>query len=291
MVYVENSPDYQYKVLVEDIIRNGTIRTGRNGNTISVFTRHLAFDLTKGFPLLTTKKMFTRGIIEELLFFLRGETNSKKLEDKKINIWKGNTSREFLDSIGMNDRDEGIMGPMYGAQWRAFNGKYDAKTGNISGGIDQLLNVINMIKDDPMSRRILMTDFNPSQVDECVLYPCHSIILQFYVSGEYLDLFCFNRSSDIGLGLPFNIASTSLLLSLIAKMTGLTARICNITLGDAHIYSQHTHELSSQVRRTPYISPKLIITGSVDDISSITADQFKFIDYKSHPSVKMEMVA
>lgn len=183
-----------YTDLLERVLTNGTVREGRNGKTKSMFGCSLEFDLRKGFPLLTTKKMFWRGIVEELLFFLRGYTDSKILEEKGVNIWQGNTNRAFLDSIGMTEREEGILGDMYGWQWRNFGGEYDesgtyeerkTKVGALKRvkkpGFDQLAYVIDLIKNDPQSRRILMTDYNPAQAKEGVLYPCHSIALQFYV--------------------------------------------------------------------------------------------------------------
>lgn len=283
----------QYIDLVQKIINQGERREGRNGLTISTFGEHLKFDLRQGFPLLTTKKMFTKGIIEELLFFLRGYTNSKLLEEQGINIWKGNTSRKFLDSIGKNNRTEGIMGNMYGAQWRHFNGKYNENTGISQEGVDQLQYVIDTIKNDPTSRRILMTDFNPSQVNSGVLYPCHSIILQFYVHQKYLDMFCYNRSNDIGLGLPFNIASSSLLLSIVAKITNLTPRFINISIGDAHIYESHIEPLREQILRRPYIFPNITIPDikNLFDLDNLTYTDFILHNYQCHPKIKMEMSA
>ena len=310
----------QYLELIEDIIKNGEKRNGRNGEVISDFCKHLKFDLRDGFPLLTTKKMFLKGIVEELLFFIRGDTDSKILEEKGINIWKGNTSRDFLDSHGFKDRKEGEMGPMYGNIWRSFNGlskeKYDTKdskhlefsyksynndnmsytTGlieSIDFNIDQLKFVINEIKTNPTSRRILMTSFNPAQVKQGVLWPCHSITLQFYAHDDYLDMFCYNRSSDIGLGLPFNIASSSLFLMIISKLTNLTPRYFNLTLGDSHIYSNHVDKLKEQTQRIPFIFPNLILPDfkTLDDIHTLKYSDFKIENYKSHGIVKMDMVA
>ena len=207
------------------ILTFGMNKDTRNGIVKSLFNENMMFDLRNGFPLLTTKNMFFRGIVEELLFFLRGETNSKILEEKGVNIWKGNTNREFLDSLGLTGRKEGMMGPMYGYQWRFFNAKYDETSGKpLEKGIDQLKNVISTIKNNKDSRRIIMTDYNPCQVSQCVLYPCHSIVIQFYVSDGQLDMFCYNRSQDLFLGVPFNIASSALLLSIIAKICLLQPR-------------------------------------------------------------------
>lgn len=314
--------EYQYINLVEDIIENGDERIGRNGKILSSFCKHLKFDLRDGFPLLTTKKMFLKGIIEELLFFIRGETNSKILEEKGINIWKGNTNREFLDANGFNYRKEGEMGPMYGYQWRRFNSisnekeKYDlenckyvkfiykaynkdnasyqsGEVESIKFDIDQLKFVINEIKTNPTSRRILMTSFNPSQVEQGVLYPCHSIILQFYIQDEYLDMFCYNRSNDNFHGTPFNIASSSLLLMIIAQVTNLIPRFVNISQGDSHIYGEHIDAMKEQILRIPYVFPKLMLPEfkSIEEVEKLTYSDFRLENYNSHPIIKREMIA
>lgn len=287
-------PETQYLDIISDVLNRGNIRIGRNGTVKSLFSKNLKFNLCDGFPLLTTKKMFLRGIFEELIFFIKGETDTKILENKKINIWNGNTNRAFLDSLGMINRDEGIMGPMYGAQWRHFNGDYDEKTGISSNGIDQLKVIIHQIKNDPTSRRIIMTDYNPSQSHMGVLFPCHSLILQFYVNDGFLDMFCFNRSSDLFLGLPFNIASTSLLLILISKVCKLTPRFINITLGDSHIYEQHYDSVSKQIQRIPYTSPTLSIKKdlhSIEDIEKLTFQDIILTSYQSYPSIKAQMIS
>jgi len=268
--------EIQYTNLLQNVLKTGVDSEGRNGITRSVFGKHLKFDLREGFPLLTTKKMFLRGIIEELLFFIRGDTNTKMLEEKGVNIWKGNTSREFLDKMGFK-YPEGEMGPMYGYQWRTFNGE----------NIDQLADVIETIKEDPKSRRILMTTYNPIQVKEGVLYPCHSIIIQFFVEDGNLDMFCYNRSSDLFLGLPFNIASSSLLQMIIAKMTNLTPRYFNLSLGDAHIYASHMDAAETQTKRVPYKFPKIEILKDMP----VVFEDFKLTEYASHPIIKAPMVA
>ena len=314
--------EYQYLVLLKDILKNGERRATRNSETISEFCKHLKFDLRESFPLLTTKKMFTKGIIEELLFFIRGDIDTKSLEEKGINIWKGNTSREFLDTNGFKDRKDGEMGPMYGSIWRHFNSLSDEKekevlkdsrkceilyksynkdgnsysmdtVSSIKFGIDQLQNVINEIKTNPSSRRILLTTYNPAQVHLGVLYPCHSIIIQFYVQEGFLDMFCYNRSSDAFLGLPFNIASSSLLLMVIAKLTNLTARYFNLSLGDVHVYSNHEEQVLEQINRIPYIFPNIELPEfeTLEDVEKLTYKEFKIIDYKSHESIKAQMVA
>jgi len=293
MVYKEHG-EQQYLNLIKDIVGNADLRDTRNSKTLSVFCKHLKFDLRDGFPLLTSKKMFFKGIIEELLFFIRGHTDSSILEEKGINIWKGNTSREFLDNNGFKHRKEGEMGPMYGYQWRYFNARYDPITSQPSEkGVDQLKEVIDLIKINPSSRRILLTTYNPSQVYEGVLYPCHSITIQFYVQDGYLDMFCYNRSSDIGLGLPFNIASSSLLQMIIAQLTELKPRYFNLTLGDAHIYQNHIEPLKEQIERLCYTFPKLVMPEfkTLTEVERLNFRDFKIEDYRCHEPVKMDMVA
>lgn len=269
----------QYLNLLETVLNKDSESMCRNGLTKSVFGAHLKFNLQDGFPLLTTKKMFFRGIVEELLFFLRGDTDTKILEEKGVNIWKGNTSKEFLEKVGL-DYPEGQMGPMYGYQWRFFNGE----------NIDQLSNVIETLKDDPKSRRILMTTFNPAQVNLGVLYPCHSIIIQFFVEDGNLDMFCYNRSSDLFLGLPFNIASSALLHMIISKIVGLTPRYFNLTLGDAHIYREHIEAVSEQINRVPYKFPKIEINCG-DNFTEMKYEDFKIVDYTCYPTIKAPMIA
>jgi thymidylate synthase len=285
--------DHIYADIVNRIVCDGSKRTGRNGDTLSKFVEHMKLDLRDGFPVLSTKKVFFKGIVEECLFFLNGRTNSKMLEWKGVNIWRGNTSRDNLDTLGFVERPEGEMGPMYGAQWRNFMAPCDEKTGQrIGQGVDQLASVIETIKNNPTSRRIIMTDYNPAQVHLGVLPPCHSIVLHFYVDTEYLDVFCYNRSSDIGLGLPFNIASTALVTSIVAKITNLTPRFLHMSLGDAHIYEQHIDALTEQIKRRSYAMPNIVLPNinNLSELEDLTSDDFKLEGYKSGPSVKMEMV-
>jgi dihydrofolate reductase / thymidylate synthase len=271
-----------YLKLLKDVLDRGEERQTRNGITKSIFSKELKFNLNDGFPLLTTKRMFWKGIVEELLFFIRGDTNTKKLEEKGVKIWKGNTNREFLDKMGF-DYEEGDMGPMYGYQWRNFN----------SMEIDQLKGVIELIKTDPNSRRILMTDYNPAQAHLGVLYPCHSLILQFYVSEKNLSVKMYQRSADAFLGLPFNIASTSLLLCIISKLTNLKPSEVTITLGDCHIYEEHYEAVNKQLNRTCYSLPKIEIPNftNLRDVERSELKDYKLVDYKYHPSIKAKMIA
>ena len=293
MKYIEYG-ERQYLNLIDDLCIKGYQKIGRNGDTISDFCKHLKFDLRDGFPLLTTKKMFTKGVIEELLFFIRGDTNTKILEEKGVNIWRGNTCREFLDANGFAERKEGEMGPMYGAQWRQFNSYIcDSNEQSLQFNVDQLKNVINEIMTSTSSRRILLTTYNPSQVEQGVLYPCHSITIQFYVQDGFLDMFCYNRSSDIGLGLPFNIASSALFLMIISQLTKLKPRYFNLTLGDAHIYANHKDVLLEQIKRMPYAFPRIELPefSTLKEVENLTHKDFKIINYNCYETIKMSMVA
>ena len=290
----------QYLRLLEDIMINGKEIKGRNGTVKSVLNKQLQFNLQDGFPLLTTKKMFTKGIIEELLFFIRGETNTKKLETNKINIWKGNTTREFLDSQKKFDYPEGEMGPMYGYQWRYYNKLYlpcldnhdYLELTNTETGIDQLSKVITQIKTNPSSRRILMTDYNPLQVNQGVLYPCHSLMIQFFVRDDQLDIMMYQRSADVFLGLPFNIASTSLLLEIVSKLTGYKAGTVTINLGDCHIYENHFDAVKTQLQRIPYRMPTIRLPDfkTIKEVEETTYKDYTIENYKHYRSIKASMV-
>lgn len=297
----ETSPEFQYLNLINDIRLHGNEREGRNGKVKSMFGKNMKFDLREGFPLLTTKKMFWRGIVEELLMFLRGDTNTKEhLEEKGINIWKGNTSKEFIKNRKLYLK-EGEMGPMYGWNWRRFNQPFNFKD---EDGIpfkstaypDQLAKIIDEIKSDSNSRRMIMTTFNPATVDNGVLYPCHSIVSQFYVEDGHLDMFCYNRSSDVFLGLPFNIASSSLMLMIIANLTDLKPRYFHLSLGDCHIYEEHYEAVKKQLDRLPYVMPTVDIVENdeilnVEDIPKFTLKSFELKNYTSHKIIKAEMKA
>jgi thymidylate synthase len=289
------SCEHQYLKLLKDVMVNGSLRETRNSWTKSVFVRHLSFNMDDGFPLLTTKHMFFRGIVEELLFFLRGDTDTKKLESKGIRIWAGNTSRKFLDSLGKKSRSEGVMGPMYGYIWRFFGASYNEDTASPEEcGIDQLKHIVYELRNNKTSRRLLMTTFNPSQVEEGVLWPCHSIVLQFYVSNGKLDVFCYNRSSDAFLGLPFNIASTSLLLHIIASITDLKPGHVHLSLGDVHIYKDHFKAVEEQlsILRIPFKLPTLKIENlhCLEDLDTLSMKNFKIQDYQHYSKITAPMI-
>lgn len=289
-----NNVEYSYLQLLKDTLINGKLRPTRNANTLSLFGRELVFNVTHNFPLLTTKKMFLKGIVEELLFFIRGETDTNKLMEKGINIWKGNTTREFLDKMGLN-YPEGMMGPMYGYQWRFFGKPYECNEMNSLefNSIDQLKNIIETLKKDPNSRRLIMTDFNPAMVDQGVLYPCHSLIIQFYVENHKLSIKMYQRSADLFLGLPFNIASTTLLLYIVAKLVNMTPDNVHITLGDCHIYDAHIDAVKEQLSRECFDLPKLIIPDfkTLEEVENSNYTDYKLENYNSHPAIKAPMIA
>jgi thymidylate synthase len=291
---IKDTAEYSYLRLLNEVLQYGDERQTRNGIVLSLFGKELSFNVSDCFPLLTTKKMFTKGIIEELLFFIRGETDTNKLMEQGINIWKGNTTREFLDKLGLK-YDEGMMGPMYGYQWRFFGKQYNNSSNedNHMDYVDQFKNIIETLKKDPNSRRLIMTDFNPSMVNEGVLYPCHSLIIQFYVIDNKLSIKMYQRSADLFLGLPFNIASTTLLLYIVAKLVGMQPDNVHISLGDCHIYEVHINQVKEQLKRQPFKFPKLIIPEfkSLEDVEQATFKDFILEDYNCHPSIKAEMVA
>jgi len=297
----------QYLKLIRETLGSQGRET-RNSRTFSKFNANLSFDLTKGFPLLTTKKMFFKGIVEELLWFLKGDTNSLNLSGKGINIWLGNTTREFLDNRNLSHYEVGDIGPMYGFQWRHFGTPYHGMRADYENkGFDQLKNVISLIKNDPTSRRIMMSTFDPSKVKESVLAPCHGLITQFYIDNENrLSCASYQRSVDSIAGLPFNIASYALMTHIIAKATNTIPYKVHLTLGDVHIYDQpdHVEGAKQQIERVPYPMPTLSINKNLEleegedeidqivkYIESLEYKDFKVNDYMFHPPIKIDMVA
>lgn len=298
-----NQEEIAYLDILRDLITKGNERQTRNSITKSLFSRNLTFDLKNSFPLLTTKKMFFRGIFEELMFFIRGNTNTKILEEKGVKIWKDNTTRTFLDNVGLNHYQEGDMGPMYGYQLRFFNANYkDCNDNYLNKGVDQLKYVIDTILKDPFSRRIIMTTFNPAQVNEGCLFPCHSLMIQFYIREEndiyYLSQQNYIRSNDIFLGNPYNIASFALMsyllchhLNYITKSNKYKPDMLYITLGDYHLYKDHYEAAQEQINRTPYPFPQLNIKKYHDNIEDYEYEDIEMINYMSHPAIKTQMIA
>lgn len=240
------------------------------------------------FPLLTTKRVFWRAVAEELLWFIKGSTDAKILQEKNINIWNGNSTREFLDASGF-DREVGDLGPVYGFQWRHFGAEYkDCRSDYSKKGIDQLKDVIERIKTNPNDRRIIMTAWNPSDIPNMALPPCHCLV-QFYVANGELSCQLYQRSADMGLGVPFNIASYALLTYMIAHVTNLKPGDFIHTLGDAHVYLNHVEPLKEQLKRSPRPFPKLNIKRQISDIDDFRFEDLEIVEYDPYPTIKMEM--
>ncbi|KAI5010203.1 hypothetical protein ZWY2020_012340 [Hordeum vulgare] len=286
----EKHDEYQYLNLVQDILRTGARKNDRTGTgTISKFGCQMRFNLRKNFPLLTTKRVFWRGVLEELLWFISGSTNAKVLQEKNIRIWDGNASREYLDSIGLSQREEGDLGPVYGFQWRHFGAEYSDMHADYTGkGFDQLADVINKIKNNPDDRRIILSAWNPTDLKKMALPPCH-MFAQFYVENGELSCQMYQRSADMGLGVPFNIASYSLLTCMIAQVCGLSPGEFVHVIGDAHVYSTHVQALEEQLQKQPKPFPILKINPLKKDIDSFVASDFKLACYDPHQKIEMKM--
>ncbi|XP_076630543.1 thymidylate synthase [Colletes latitarsis] len=283
--------EYQYLHLIDKIIKEGAKRIDRTGvGTLSIFGAHMRFSLRDSiFPLLTTKRVFWRAVVEELLWFIKGSTNAKQLSMKNVHIWDGNSSRAYLDSCGFVDREEGDLGPIYGFQWRHFGAKYENMHTNYTGqGIDQLQEVINKIRNSPEDRRIIMTAWNPIDISQMALPPCH-ILVQFYVSNGELSCQLYQRSADMGLGVPFNIASYSLLTYMLAHITNLKPGEFVHTMGDCHVYLNHISALEEQIKREPKPFPRLKIVGNVENIDDFVVENFELNGYEPHPKISMTM--
>ncbi len=285
----------QYLDLCRFVLENGEKRMDRTGTgTVSVFGYQMRCNLEEGFPLLTTKKVFHRGIFEELLWFLKGETNIRPLALKNVKIWndwpyakykasaeyQGETMEEFIrkicDDEAFADR-WGDLGPVYGKQWRNFDDR----------GVDQITQLIENLKNDPFSRRHLVVAYNPAQVEDMALPPCHAFF-QFYVSADRKKLSCqlYQRSADLFLGVPFNIASYSLLLAMVAQVCGYEPYEFVHTFGDTHIYLDHIEQIKEQLTREPRALPKLWLNPEVKDIFAFTMDDIKVLDYDPWPPIK-----
>ena len=286
----KNTSEQIYLDIVKDIISNGSFKNDRTGvGTMSKFGIQMRFNLKNQFPLFTTKRVPFRIIAEELLWFIRGSTDSELLDAKNVKIWNANGSRDFLDKQGFQNREVGDLGPVYGFQWRHFGAEYIDKNTNYSGhGIDQLQNCISIIKNNPNSRRIILCAWNPTDIPKMALPPCHTLC-QFYVNDNKLSCQLYQRSADMGLGLPFNIASYSLLTYMIAHITNLEPGEFIHTIGDAHVYTNHINPLQTQMDRTPYKYPMLKINRKIDNIDNFRISDFNLIDYQCHKSIKMKM--
>jgi len=286
-----NPEEQQYLALIERILATGSRRGDRTGTgTLSVFGAQMRFSLRDGaFPLLTTKKVFLRGIAEELFWFVKGSTSAKELQDKNVRIWDGNSTREYLDSIGLKDREEGDLGPVYGFQWRHCGAEYTNMHADYTGkGVDQLAEVIDSLKNNPNSRRHIICSWAPCDLPKMALPPCHCLC-QFYVADGELSCQLYQRSADMGLGVPFNIASYALLTCMIAQVTGLKPGEFIHTLGDAHVYLNHVDALKQQVARSPTEFPKLTLNPDVKKIEDFCWQDVTVSDYNPQGKIKMDM--
>ncbi len=294
----ETHEEYQYINLIKTILREGFDEEGRNGITRSIFGYSMQFHLHDGtIPFLTTKQLAWKTCFKELIWFLSGSTDNRVLESQGVYIWDKNATPEFIKSQGINkDYREGLLGPIYGFQWRHFNADYDEQTGcHLTGGIDQLQEIINTLRDPAKrnSRRIILTAWNPCQLKDMALPPCH-ILAQFNVHADkYLSCSLYQRSGDVGLGVPFNIASYSMLTHLLAHHCGLVAYKFVYFLGNAHIYREHIEVLELQIQRKPFDFPSIRILGDVKEkIEDYSLNDIEFVNkYVYHPTVKMEMKA
>ena len=304
--------EYQYLNIIENILKNGVWEEGRNGKTKSIFGQSMRFSLKNGnIPILTTKKTAWKTSLKELLWFIRGDTDNKILKEQGVHIWDANGSREFLDSRGLQNYEVDELGPIYGYQWRHFNKQYFInKQNKLSGfknisfwrdddwikqdnGVDQLQQIIDILKDPNQrtSRRLIMTAWNPCQIDQMALPPCH-ILCQFNVhDGNKLSCALYQRSGDFPLGIPFNIASYSFLTHLIAKHCGLEAYEFVHFIGNCHIYEDHIEPMKEQILREPFKFPTLSINQIRDNISDYQVEDFEIHNYKSLDAIKMKMVA
>lgn len=278
--------DYEYLALVEHVLEEGTPKQDRTGTgTISLPFQQMRFDLSNNsIPLLTTKKMFTRGVIYELLWYLRGDTNIKYLNDHNVHIWD-----EWAD-------ENGELGPVYGYQWRKWP-KYAETNDYVSPieldeEVDQIANVIDTLRTNPDDRRMIINAWNVGQIDEMRLPPCH-LLFHFYSreisNGRALSCHLYQRSCDVGLGVPFNIVQYSILTHMVAQVTGHVAEEFVWTGGDVHIYRNHVEQLEEQLKREPFPSPTLKLNPDVKEIDDFTFEDFEILDYQCHPTIKMEV--
>ena len=304
-----NKEEQQYLDLIKDILSRGTWEEGRNGLTKSIFGSSMRFSLADGkIPILTTKKTAWKTCLKELLWFIRGDTDNKLLKAQGVHIWDGNSSREFLDSRGLQNYEEDELGPIYAHQWRHFNAPYitnkekkfatslpenEQAYYNVKGGVDQLQQIIDALKDPAQrtSRRLIMTAWNPCQLEQMALPPCH-VMCQFNVhDGNQLSCAMYQRSNDEACGTSFNIASYSFLTHLLAKHCGLEAYEFVYLKGNCHIYEEHVDGLKLQITREPYPFPTVSIKQIRDNINDYQVDDFILENYQHHDPIKFQMVA
>lgn len=289
----KNIEEYQYLNLVSDIIEKGTWEEGRNGKTKSIFGGMMRFSLKDDkIPILTTKKTAWKTCLKELLWFIRGKTNNNLLTEQGVHIWDGNSTPEFLKSRGLSHYSEGELGPIYGHQWRHFNAKWEGDEDYTGDGVDQLQQIIDALKDPKQrtSRRLIMSAWNPSQLDEMALPPCH-VMCQFNVhDGNKLSCSLYQRSCDFFLGIPINIASYSFLTHLLAKHCGLEAYEFIHFMGNIHLYENAIDAVKLQITRKPFLFPSVSIKEIRENINDYKVEDFEIHNYQSHEAIKVEMV-
>ena len=287
-------PEYQYLNLLENILENGFWEQGRNGKTKSIFGHSMRFSLKDGqIPILTTKQVAWKTCLKELLWFISGKTSNNILVKQGVHIWDANASKEFLDSRGLFYYEDGELGPIYGHQWRHYNAKWEGDEDYTGDGIDQLQQIIDALKDPETrtSRRLIMTAWNPCQLDQMALPPCH-ILCQFNVhDGNKLSCALYQRSCDLFLGLPFNIASYSFLTHLLAKHCGLEAYEFIHFMGNCHLYENAIDSAKTQILREPYPLPTVTITQVRENINDYQVEDFTINNYQHHEQIKVKMVA
>jgi thymidylate synthase len=272
-----------YLELLDRILTEGAVREDRTGTgTVGIFGHQMRFDLSEGFPLLTTKKLHLRSIIHELLWFLSGDTHVAALQEKKVRIWNDWATAEQTARFG---RQEGDLGPVYGHQWRNFGATLRPDGTYERDGVDQIQRALDTIRDNPNSRRIIVTGWNPKESDQVALPPCHTIF-QFYVQDGKLSCQLYQRSADVFLGVPFNIASYSLLLMMMAQVTGLKPGEFVHSFGDAHLYSDHLDQARLQLTREPRTRPTMKLNPEVDDLFAFRFEDFTLEGYDPHPHIK-----
>lgn len=288
----KNHDENQYLNLIQYIIEKGVLINGRNGNVLTVIGCPMHFNLLENtIPILTTKKVAWKTCAKELFWFINGKTDNKLLQEQNVHIWDGNASRDFLDSRNLTNLEENDLGPVYGHQWRHFNANYINCHTNYQGkGVDQLQYIIDCLNDpnERYSRRLVMSAWNPEQIDEMALPPCH-VLAQFNVIRDELSCILYQRSGDVGLGVPFNIMSYSLLTHIIAKHCNLKAKEFIYYLGNTHIYDDHVDALKEQIKREPYDFPKINIKNKHDNINNYNIDDIEIDNYKYHNTIKMAM--
>jgi len=290
-----NYYESQYLSLLNNINDNGSIVEGRNGITKSSFAERMEFDLTKSFPILTTKRIGWKTVLKELLWFISGSTDNEKLNDKGVHIWDANASKEFMESRQLDHYIKDDLGPVYGFQWRHFGAEYkDSKTDYCGEGFDQLQFIIDEIKINPNSRRLILNSWNAADISKMALPPCH-VMVQFYIHNEgnskYIDAQLYQRSGDMFLGVPFNITSYAFLLSIIGHLTGYKPRKLIHVLGDAHIYTEHNDAVHEQLSRIPNLFPTLKISDELTDIDDIKEEHFCIENYNHYTGINAPMIA